>query len=384
LINGKQIVLQGEKMELQKVHEPNISVIIPVRDSEPAPQVLQSLINIDYPLGKIEILIAEGKCPSMQRNRAAGVASGEILYFLDDDSMADIDLFRFAARSFWDPTVALVGGPSEIVTNGSLLQRSIGYVLGSYFATANVRCRYRAIGRFEQDGTEQNLILCNLAVRRQVFLGENGLDERLYPNEENEFLNRLCRHGHRAIYNPKMVVSRPHRSSLKEFFTQMYRYGRGRVEHFFIQPRFINPIYFLPLAFLFYLISLPFALNTWGNTLLSWIYLIPIGIYAEGVAVTSLRILAEEYDWPAMLLVPWLFPIVHVSYGIGIISGLLRRIVPSFGVSDDSETPQNHDIRVWLKKPLGTDLFLDKPTLLEIKESGKPIIEEKSQAVMTS
>lgn len=371
-------------MESQKVQEPNISVIIPVRDSESTPQVLQSLLTIDYPLDRIEILIAEGNCPSLQRNRAASVASGEILYFLDDDSMADIDLFRFATRSFRDPTVALVGGPSEIVTEGSLIQRSIGYVLGSYFATANVRCRYRSIGRFEQEGTEQNLILCNLAVRRQVFLGENGLDERLYPNEENEFLNRLRRQGHRAIYNPKMVVSRPHRSSLMEFFTQMCRYGRGRMEHFFLQPRFVNPIYFLPLAFLFYLISLPFALITWGNTLLSWIYLSPLVIYAEGVAVTSLRILAEEYDWPSMLLVPWLFPIVHVSYGMGIISGLLRRIIPSFGVSETERARQNNDIRVWLKKSLGTDSFLDKPTLLEIEDVGKPIFEEESQAVLTS
>lgn len=338
---------------------PTISVIIPVRPGGSAEAVLRSLTAVDYTQDRIEILVVEGEQPSAQRNAAARIASGDILYFLDDDSEADIDLFHFAARSFRDPSVAVVGGPSEIIPRGNLLQRCIGYVLGSYFATANGRCRFRAIGRREQQAKEHSLILCNLAVRRDVFNRENGLDERLYPNEENEFLNRLSRKGYRAIYNPKMVVSRPHRSSLGQFVKQMFTYGRGRMDHFLLRPRFFNPLYLLPLAFVLYILSLPIVICLAGHTwrLFLYLYLLPLMVYVEGVAVTMLRVLAEERDWLSVFLVPLLFPLVHTCYGLGLVWGLVRRVIPFVSLSSVLAVGDEAKPRVWLVKPLGTSSF---------------------------
>ncbi|MBI4317567.1 MAG: glycosyltransferase [Chloroflexi bacterium] len=301
-----------------------ISVIIPVRPGDTAAKALSALRAVEYPPEYLEILLAEGTNPSRQRNVAAAQAAGEIVYFLDNDSEADIDLFRFVARSFADPNVAVVGGPSEILGSDSLLQKCFGYVLGSFFAVANVRCRYKAVGRWPQRAGEQKLILCNLGVRAEVFRKEGGLDERIYPNEENEMLNRLDAKGYALVYNPRAVVRRPHRTSLGRFVHQMFRYGRGRIHQFRLHPKFVNPVYFMPIGLLMYLVSLvaAVALGT-PREVLRW-YLVPLWVYLFASALSTARIVLDEEDWRPAMFAPMLILAVHLSYAVGMIAGLLH------------------------------------------------------------
>ena len=330
------------------------SVIIPTHSAKSLPAAIRALDYVDYPMDLIEIIVSEGKNPSAQRNAGAKQASGEFLYFLDDDSIADIDLFRFAARSLMDGRIEIVGGPSEIIPGERLLQRCIGYVLGSFFATANIRCRYRAIGRTEQPGTEQNLILCNLAVRRKSFEAAGGFDERLYPNEENEFLNRMMRKGYLAKYNPKMVVARPHRGSLRDFVRQMHSYGNGRMQHFRITPSFTNPIYLLPVAFMAYVLSIPLILHFLDARAQAAIYLLPFVTYLLGMAVSTLRIVAEEKDLLSTLVVPLLFPVVHASYALGLLRGVTSKLRHQGSSTEEDAGELGTIPKVWLVKPFGT------------------------------
>ena len=46
-----------------------------------AVRALAGLRNVEYPENLFEVLVAEGTCPSRQRNQAACEALGEILYF---------------------------------------------------------------------------------------------------------------------------------------------------------------------------------------------------------------------------------------------------------------------------------------------------------------
>ncbi|MFH1485265.1 MAG: glycosyltransferase, partial [Chloroflexota bacterium] len=306
-----------------------------------------------YPKEKVEIIVVEGRQPSFQRNEAVKQASGDILYFLDSDSEADIDLFRLVARAFnsyKDKNVAVVGGPSEIMQSDSLLQRCFGYVLSSYFAVASVRCRYRSINRQPCLASERMLILANMAVKRQVFEEAGGLDTRLYPNEENEFLNRLAAKGYRFIYHPHAKVRRPHRTSLPKFIRQMFTYGRGRAEQLRVGPQFLSPIYLLPLLFAIYVISLPFAPFLLD---LDWpllVYLIPLALYVHAAAVTTLRILIDEREWKLIFVVPFLFPIVHVSYAVGLAWGMVKRM-PQRASMAEHEQSRRSDLTVKIVQP---------------------------------
>lgn len=307
-------------------HLPKISVIIPVAPGGSVESALRSLGQVEYPREKIEVIVAEGRQPAVQRNEAARRATGDILYFLDSDSQADIDLFRFVVRAFEDERVVVVGGPSEILESDSLFQRCAGYVLGSYFAVASVRCRYKGVGRGPRTASERMLILANMAVRRGVFREAGGFDSRLYPNEENEFLNRLLAKGYRLVYHPYARVRRPQRTSLGKFIQQMFTYGRGRMEHFRVSPQYVSPAYFLPLLFVLYVLSLPFAILLLGPGLALLAYLAPFGLYLHADAMTTLRILIDERELGLLLIVPFLFPVVHLFYALGMIWGMLKRM----------------------------------------------------------
>jgi succinoglycan biosynthesis protein ExoA len=287
---------------------PSISVIIPLRPGANAKGVLDSLASVDYPHNQIEILLAEGTQPSKQRNEAARHAQGEILYFLDDDSIIFPGLFRAVVKWFCDDRIVAVGGPAVTRQADSSLQKCFGYALGAYFGSLGMSYKFKAYG-WVKEATERDLILANLALRREVFLSTGGFNEDLYPNEENELLNRLRGQGYRFIYNAEAVVYRSQRESLVKFMGQTYNYGRGRIEHFFVNPSFFSPVFLLPLVFVLYLCSLPLVATWW--------YFIPLGLYVCMDLTQSVQIALERRQAHVLLIVPLLFPLMHISYGLG-------------------------------------------------------------------
>jgi glycosyltransferase involved in cell wall biosynthesis len=76
---------------------PLVTVIIPTRPGQLEVKAVDAARRLDYPRDRIEIIIARGKQPAIQRNVAIKAARGEIIYFLDDDSQAQP--MRFAGPS---------------------------------------------------------------------------------------------------------------------------------------------------------------------------------------------------------------------------------------------------------------------------------------------
>jgi succinoglycan biosynthesis protein ExoA len=291
---------------------PTFSFIIPVKPSGFVAAVA-SLRQIAAPPDLFEVLIAEGCSPSRQRNAAANVARGEIIYFLDDDSLVAADCLTLCSQILEDQAVAVVGGPSLTPAGDSLLQQLIGSALASLLGAGAVRNRYRACG-VTRSTTEKELILCNLAIRRAVFIDSGGFDERLYPNEENELLDRIVSRGMKLVHAPGMAVRRSQRRTLKLFIRQMFAYGRGRAQQTLIAgPGTI--IGFAPLAFLLYLSLLPLLPLTRLTLAPLFAYLILV-LGFSAAAVISSGSLAR------LLLVP-LYPLMHISNGWGLLYGLL-------------------------------------------------------------
>ena len=89
-----------------------VTVIIPARPGESEVKSATVARQLDYPAHKLEIIIARGRQPSIQRNIALKTALGEIIYFLDDDSLPAPENLRRAISLFANPEVKMVGGPN--------------------------------------------------------------------------------------------------------------------------------------------------------------------------------------------------------------------------------------------------------------------------------
>jgi hypothetical protein len=185
-----------------------------------------------------------------------------------------------------------------------------------------MRNRYLRTGGV-RDTCDRELILCNLSFRRESFLGHGGFDERLYPNEENELLERIRRDGGRLIHDPDLAVFRSQRPTIKAFCRQLYSYGRGRGEQTLISG-VLKPVTLIPSIFLLYLLLLPLAHKA--------VYYLPLLCYLiSTVIVASFEGLRSGRIRSAAML-PLLFPVFHLCYGAGMISGLAlgrwKRISP--------------------------------------------------------
>jgi hypothetical protein len=296
------------------IDTPKVSVIIPVKPGGRVTALAQ-LRHADYPSAALEVLVAEGRQPSRQRNRAAAVAGGGILYFLDDDSRVAPGFLHRAVRLYDAPEVAAVGGPSLTPDSDSTLQNAFAMAFTSLFGGGGMRNRYRQTGEVRAT-SDRELILCNLSFRREFFLTCGGFDERLYPNEENELMDRLMRGGGRLIHDPGLAVYRSQRPTLTAFCRQLLGYGRGRGEQTVISG-VIKPITFVPSLFLLYVLALPLAHKA--------VYYLPLLCYLIVTLVCTVIAAGREGKPMAALLLPLVFPLFHLCYGLGVLRGVLIR-----------------------------------------------------------
>ena len=293
-----------------------VSIIIPVKPGGRV-KALDGVRELAYPSDSFEVLVAEGKCPSLQRNMAAASASGKILCFLDDDSLIAPEYLHRVVHHYADPAVAAAGGPSLTPASDTPLQQAFGMALASVIGGGGMRNRYRLAGGIRAT-CDRELILCNLSFRRDVFLTHGGFDERLYPNEENELMERIRREGGLLIHDPELAIYRSQRPTLKAFCRQLVSYGRGRGEQTVIS-RVIKPITFIPSLFLFYLLLLPLVQKP--------VYYLPLLCYLGITISSALASAVRTRRFRSAALLPVVFALFHICYGIGMVR---RLIAPRF------------------------------------------------------
>lgn len=302
---------------------PSVTVLIAARPDQVEIKAVNAAKEFRYPDGKLEIIVARGKQPSVQRNAGIRAARGEIIYFLDDDSVVQPESLWRAVERFYDPAVKMVGGPNLCPPDAPFLERLFALVHSSWLAFSSSRARYAAVGELRETG-EKELILCNLAARRDVLLELGGFDELLYPNEENALMDELAKRG-KLLYDPEMIVLRRPRRSLKAFWRMLLNYGRGRAEQVRLHFTAGSAPNFVPPLFVLYLVSLP--LLAWKLGLLT---LIPLGCYALAVLVQCAVLVGRGGLGASLCAVP-LTVLVHVGYGLGFLRGLITRLRSNSG-----------------------------------------------------
>jgi succinoglycan biosynthesis protein ExoA len=296
---------------------PIVTVIIAARPDETNVPAVAAARGLDYPADKLEIIVARGKQPSVQRNAAVRAARGELIYFLDDDSRPAPDSLRHAVKQFKSPDVKMLGGPNLCPPDAPKIEQAFALTMGSWLAFFSSCARYRAMGRPRQT-SEKELILCNLLARRDALLELGGFDEALYPNEENALMDELQKRGGRLLYDPAFLVYRHPRATFRAFAKMLFNYGRGRAEQVRLHPTLGSAPNFVPPLFCVYLVLSPFL-----PPLLDW----PLAIYGLALLIQALVVVPpKRWHW-----LPWIMALIfvsHVCYGLGFWRGCLTRPKP--------------------------------------------------------
>ncbi|MEC8718541.1 MAG: glycosyltransferase, partial [Verrucomicrobiota bacterium] len=106
--------------------EPSLSVVIVVPPEAQEIPSLSSLQRLEGVSQMIEIIVARGRMPSVQRNLAVERATGDWIWFLDNDSL--VSLSTWQAVGAWiqreDVDVDVIGGPNLCPSDAPWVQRA--------------------------------------------------------------------------------------------------------------------------------------------------------------------------------------------------------------------------------------------------------------------
>jgi succinoglycan biosynthesis protein ExoA len=307
---------------------PSVTVLIAARPDQVEIKAVTASRELDYPREQLEVIVARGKQPSVQRNAAIRAARGELIYFLDDDSVPPSGNLRRAVGAFDDSKVQMVGGPNLCPPGAPFLEQVFALVHASWLAFFSSRSRYAVVGKVRESG-EKELILCNLVARKQVLLELGGFNEALYPNEENALMDELRKRGGKLLYDPQLIVYRRPRSSLKAFAKMLLNYGRGRAEQFRLHPTLGSAPNFVPPLFCVYLLALPF---------LGKLGLIPLCFYVMALLVQAAVLAVQGGVIRSLCAIP-LMALTHVLYGIGFWRGLFTKLKSPGGKAQPPQVP---------------------------------------------
>lgn len=240
-----QGVLQRHFSNLTPAQLQSVSIIIPTYNRKTMlGSCLQSLIDLNYPKEKIEIIVVDdcspepveiGNLPMVKlirmpqnsgpgaaRNEAVRQAKGEIIAFLDDDCLADKDWLQALVPCFQEPDVAGAGGRVESAVLDISLDK-YEQVQSPLLMGDNQR-------RVRKGSAVSYLATCNLLVRKESFLAAGGFDPELRVGEDVDLCWRLLLKGQRIYYMPGGLVYHHHRSRLIQFLTRRYNYGQSEAK----------------------------------------------------------------------------------------------------------------------------------------------------------
>ena len=333
-----------------------ITVILPIRNEEKyIENTINSILAQTYPLNKIEIIVADGmsddttldiirsltseklkihiignsdKIVSVGFNRALSAAKGNIIIRIDGHCVIADNYFETCVKLLDSIDADCVGGatkhqPSDLVSD------LISFAQCSKFGVGGVSFREGvSAGKFVDT-------LAFGAYRKEVFLKIGGYDEELIRNQDDEFNYRLIQSGGKIWIDPSVSSTYYPRNSLVKLFKQYFQYGVYKIRVFqkrrgIASVRHLIPVLFisslLASSTLFLILNIPIALYIFVVILLSYSF---VNLFASFFGISRFikkgnLFNTNHYYLKVIFLFPPVFSIFHVSYGLGMLIGIVK------------------------------------------------------------
>jgi glycosyltransferase involved in cell wall biosynthesis len=217
-------------------------------------------INIKY-------LDRENQGPSLARNTGMEAASGDYFLFVDSDCILPPEwMERIHARLKENP-VDCFGGPDKAAGSFNDVQKAISFSMTSFITTGGIRGGKHHMDKFYPRSY-------NLGISKKLYEEMGGFPvTRMHPGEDMVFSIELMKRGYKtALFNDAFVYHK-RRSTLQQYFRQVYRFGYTRYIISKVYPETRKIIYWFPSAFLFGSVFLIFT-----GAFLHLFYLIPLAL----------------------------------------------------------------------------------------------------------
>ncbi len=283
------------------------AIVLPDHPLELPPQKFSLCV---IPTGQIR--------PAEKRNLGIAAATGDIVAFIDDDTIPTPGWLVNAVKYFSNPTVGATGGPGIDARTDTRLARLGGRVYANRLVSGSYIYRYISNRVRDVD----DLPSCNLLVRAALLREFGGFRTDFWPGEDTLLCLAIRNRGLRIVYDPWAIVEHHRRELFAPHLRQVGRYAMHRgyfAKRFPQNSLYIS--YLIPSLFLIGLLAGPFL-----SLLHPWL----ARTYATVVSVYLLLTLAGTFHrTPSTWFLTWFGVIAtHLVYGFRFLQGLLSRRMP--------------------------------------------------------
>lgn len=270
---------------------------------------------------RIRMIDNPGRIVSTGLNAALRDAHGEIILRMDAHTEYAKDYVRSCVDTLVRTGAQNVGGPARTRSAG-FMQRAIAMAYKNPFACGGAKFH---IADFE--GYVDTVPYG--CWRKKTLLDLGGFDENLVRNQDDELNLRLARSGGKIWQTPAIQSWYHPRDRMGRLFRQYFQYGFWKVavikkHRIPASWRHLIPVLFVLANFVLLVNAVASHLMDWetllhlGNTL--WVLM--MGSYLA-VALLAAMKTAVMAGWSLLLVMPVIFAVYHISYGLGFLCGLL-------------------------------------------------------------
>jgi len=318
---------------------PFVSVVIPMRnEGATIGECLDAVLAQDYPAERFEVIVVDGRSDddSAARVRAYAERDGRVR-LLDNPGQIVPTAMNIGIRAARGAVIARVDGHTRIASDylrrgvealertgadnvGGPMTAEGGGAFGDAVARA-MSSRF-GIGAYFHFGTEErevDTVYLGMWPRR-VFERVGLFDEELVRNQDDELNYRLRKLGGRVVLDPRMRSHYRNRTGVRKLVRQFYQYGEWKVRILQKHPLQMSWRHFVPPAFVLVLLGGVLALGFVPHA--GKLLAVVTGSYAAAVLAAA-RLTAPP-SIGAWLLTALAFVLIHLSWGSGVLSGLLR------------------------------------------------------------
>jgi len=337
----------GKSTTVTVGESPMVSVILPIRnEANYIARSLGAVLAQDYPADRMEVMVVDGMSTDGTReivesmrsgsprvqiidntrriaptalNAAIARARGEILVRVDGHCEIERDYVRRCVEHLRNDEVDGVGGPLQTIGE-SFVARGIAVAMSSTFGVGD--SAFRTV-------SNKTMLVDTVAFpayTRNIVELVGFFDEELVRNQDDDYNYRLRKIGAKVLLAANVRARYYSRSSIRSLWRQYFQYGYWKVRVMQKHPRQMRPRQFVPPLFVgALLLSLAAAAFSFiHGAWLAWPFGLAAGSYALANLAASALITARRRDWPLFLLLPIAFAILHVSYGLGFLVGLVK------------------------------------------------------------
>lgn len=314
--------------------------IVAYNEEDFLPQLLEDLSSQDYPHEKIEVLLIDsisddntkdimtsfaedndfysvkvldnpGKQIPCGHNVALDNYTGDALIRLDAHSSMPHDFIRKNVEVLNSGEFASGGRRPNIIDSKTPFKETLLAAEQSMFGSSFAQYRNSDKKCYTKS------LFCGM-YRREVYDKVGRYNELLPRSEDNDMTYRMRKAGFKLCYSPQIVFFQHTRNTLIKMLKQKFLNGYWIGKTLAVSPKCFSTFHFVPFAFVLGIIFTS-VLSLLSAPLLSFLmwgaYLVLL------LSVTIIEFLKKPNI--TMLLLPVIIFMLHISYGVGTLIGLI-------------------------------------------------------------